>query len=207
MAQSEERDTSTGKGGRVDREAHATDLELVRAALRGEPGATNALIERMGVVPAMVRSQNRKISARLTEEDLDEAAQEALLAVWGKLAAFEGRSRLETWVYGFVVREVLRARDRARRLDRSVEWVAEAEPQGSEGPRVDPDEHGALHASLEQIEAVSARIIHLKHFDVLTFEEIGARLAMPTNTVKTRYYRGLARLRTLLRPQWREQLS
>ena len=39
----------------------------------------------------------------------------------------------------------------------------------------------------------------MKHFEELTFPEIGKRIGMPANTAKTRYYRGLAKLETLMR--------
>jgi DNA-directed RNA polymerase specialized sigma24 family protein len=41
-------------------------------------------------------------------------------------------------------------------------------------------------------------VIRAKHFDGLTFDEIGARLGIPSNTAKTHYYRGIERMRPLL---------
>jgi NAD(P)-dependent dehydrogenase (short-subunit alcohol dehydrogenase family) len=42
--------------------------------------------------------------------------------------------------------------------------------------------------------AREADVIRMKHFEDLTFEEIGTRLGNSINTVKTRYYRGISRL-------------
>ena len=42
-------------------------------------------------------------------------------------------------------------------------------------------------------------MIRLKHFQELTFEEISSRLSIPANTAKTKYYRGLEKLRETLR--------
>ncbi len=58
--------------------------------------------------------------------------------------------------------------------------------------------------SIHALGSPSSDIVRLRHFDGLTFAEIARELEMPTNTVKTRYYRSLGRLRTLLRPLWRE---
>ena len=40
----------------------------------------------------------------------------------------------------------------------------------------------------------------MRHFDELEFDEIGRRLKIPKNTVKTVYYRSLEKLRLRLRP-------
>ena len=38
-------------------------------------------------------------------------------------------------------------------------------------------------------------VLQLKHIEGLTFDQIGERLAISPNTAKTRYYRGLDKLR------------
>ena len=45
----------------------------------------------------------------------------------------------------------------------------------------------------------------MKHFEELTLDQIGQRLQMHPNTVKTRYYRGLAALRDRLASVVREE--
>ena len=59
--------------------------------------------------------------------------------------------------------------------------------------------HRPYHGALERLGGVEAETIRIKHFEGLTFEAVGVRLGIPTNTAKTRYYRGMLRLEKLLR--------
>lgn len=186
-------------------EQHARDLELVRAARGDDPGAAQELAERLACVPAMVRGRNRRLGAPLREEELAEVIQDVLLTVWRRLDSFGGRSRVETWVYGFVVhlvhRRVERERSRPRRLDPEAGGL---ELEVHDDPPEPEDEYRVVHDKLAAIGPPGADIIRLKHFDQLTFEQIGDELDMPVNTVKTRYYRSVERLRALLTPYWRQ---
>jgi RNA polymerase sigma factor (sigma-70 family) len=87
--------------------------------------------------------------------------------------------------------------------DAALEFEAD---QGSTG-RADALEYEYVYACLERLDQIQASIIRLKHFSALTFEEIAARNTMSPNSVKTLYYRGLARLRGLLGPHLREELA
>ena len=64
-----------------------------------------------------------------------------------------------------------------------------------EADTVDDD----IHVALERLGGIEADILRLKHFEGLTFAEIARRMGSPENTVKARYYRGLARLERMLR--------
>ena len=44
----------------------------------------------------------------------------------------------------------------------------------------------------------TSQVIQLRFFEELTFPEIGARLAVPENSAKTLFHRGLQRMRALL---------
>ncbi|MCP3917365.1 MAG: sigma-70 family RNA polymerase sigma factor [bacterium] len=186
-------------------DAHERDLRLVRSASAESPRKAQELAERLSCVPAMVRARHRKIGSPLDEEELTDVIQDTLVAVWAKLDRFQGRSTLETWVYGFVVRELYKGLDRYRRAARRVDFDgSEIEAVADDEKIVDADEYRIVHDSIQTIGPPGSDIIRLKHFELLTFEQIGEQLDMPTNTVKTRYYRGVNRLRSLLRSYWRE---
>ena len=63
------------------------------------------------------------------------------------------------------------------------------------------DEAEVVHAALARLPADEAMVMRLKHFEGLTFDEIGTRQAISPNTVKTRYYRALAAMRAQLGPK------
>lgn len=186
---------------------HRRDREIVEAALAGDPAATDELAARLSSVPAMVRSCHRRLGAPFLEAEVEELVHDTLTRIWTKLASFEGRSTLETWAYGFAVREMLKSLERRRRRPASEslrsEQLHSLPAREVEAPLVDHEEVLIVHEHLEGIGLPASEIIRLRHFEELSFEEIGTRLDSPTNTVKTRYYRGLERLREALRPFWR----
>ncbi|MEM6672992.1 MAG: sigma-70 family RNA polymerase sigma factor [Planctomycetota bacterium] len=199
------REAGSEEQPRTDASRHAEDHALVQAALSGDVRATEALASRLGCIPPMVRSLHRRFGGNLDDEDLLEVTQDVLASIWRKLDRFEGRSKLETWAYGFASRQVLKGLERARKGPRRVDWNEEeaADLQAPVAPA--PDEYRAVHEHVEALGPPGSEIIRMKHFEELTFEQIGGRLDMPTNTVKTRYYRGLDRLRRVLSSAWEER--
>lgn len=188
---------------------HATtdwpnDLALVRAAQRGEPRAVQALADRLACIPGMVRARNRRLGGRLSPHEIEEIVQETVLAMWPKLERYTGGSPIEAWAYGFVVRQHYKAYERARRGPQGVPCT-DLEAEGTQPGELDEGEHRRLHEAIQSLDDSTAEIIHRKVFDGLTFEQIAQELGESINTVKTRYYRGLRRLRERLRGLWKER--
>ena len=71
-------------------------------------------------------------------------------------------------------------------------WLATA-------PERDVFQRERIAKSLDSLDDATREIIRLKHFEDRTFEEIALLQCCSPNTIKTRYYRGLVRLRTQLR--------
>lgn len=178
------------------------DLALVRTALRGDVVATEQLFARLGCVARMLAARNSESHPSLPATELEDLVQETLFALWRKLAEYDGRGRLESWAFGFAVLELHAHR---RRADRFRGLLSRAEAQLPRTPSAPASERSAgedierVHAALAAIDRADADVVRLKHFDELSFEAIAARLAEPSSTVKTRYYRALARLRFQLR--------
>jgi RNA polymerase sigma-70 factor (ECF subfamily) len=171
---------------------HAEDLELARRASAREPEALRRFAERAACVPAYLRHRAARAGFRLTPAVLDDVTQDTYLAVWRKLSSYRGESRLETWVCGFAFHQLRKhwegcARRGGRALDEANEPGSPAKP---------PDEARELvERALERLGPPAEDVIRLKHYEELTFESIGLRLGLSTNTTKSHYYRGLARLR------------
>lgn len=179
---------------------HAADLELVRRVLRGEPAAEGAFLARMTCARRFLAYKNASFGAPLGGHELEDTLQSVLLAVWRKLGEYSGAGTLEAWVYRFVYLELV---SRVHALDRRPADLhalsQEAEPVAEARAVPDPLECERLYRGLERLEPLAAEIIRLKHLEACTFEELSARLAIPVNTAKTRYYRGMEKLRQLLR--------
>jgi len=179
------------------------DVELARAAREGDAEALARLSERLACVPGLVRSMHGRLGRPLHEDEVEEVVQETLTVLWSKLAQFDGRSALETWVYGFCGTQLIKSLERKRRRSKVVyghEADRSAVAPGADLARI---EFEWVHAALDRLDPPADDVVRLKHFEELTFDEIGERLAISPNTAKTHYYRALERLRTTLAPLWR----
>ncbi|MEZ5962527.1 MAG: sigma-70 family RNA polymerase sigma factor [Planctomycetota bacterium] len=171
------------------------DLDLVRRALRRDDRALHELGRRLQCVPRILAARNARVGRPLGDEDVLEAAHEVIARVWAQLGEFRGQAALESWVYRFCEFELINAVRRKRRAPRPVD---EAELVGPDiAPAVDVER---VYSSIDRLTRDEAVVVRSKHFDDLTFEEIADRDQVPLATVKSRYYRGLEKLRYWLTP-------
>ena len=180
---------------------YAADLDLVRRALLRDPEALNTLVQHLSRVPASVRVKNKRMGSPLKAEEEKDAAQEALTAIWAKLNTFSGRSKLDTWIFGFAATQVLKAVQRkARRRIVSDPNALEGESApSSDEPAVDST---VIHAAIDRLDPGSAEVVRMRHFEDLSFEDIALRTGEKLNTVKARYYRSMPKLQEELLPRW-----
>ena len=173
------------------------DLALVQRVTSGDREAIETFLERMRCVPRMLASRNQRLGSPIDASELEDLAQETLIAVWRKLSTYNGSAPLEAWVYRFVHLEMLyRLRQRGRRPALLGEAPVDT-PAPSEETVLE-DESALIYGIVETVGPPEADIIRWKHFDGLTFREISDRLSMELGTVKSRYYRGLSKLRERL---------
>jgi len=193
-----------GQNGSHDLAGHSEDLELVREILRGRSEAEERFVKRMRCVPLILESRNSRLGSPLDEEDLKDLVQETLAVVWRKLDTYAGRSSLETWVYSYCTNQLMNAIRSKQRSPRLAGDDAEEMAADARRPSTTFDEFELVDGCLERLDGFPAEIIRMKFFGDLTFNQIGARLGIPENSAKTHYYRGMNRLRTLVRPLLRE---
>ena len=77
-----------------------------------------------------------------------------------------------------------------------------AKMSGKNGSRADFYED--IYFGLERVDPLQAVVIRSKHFGGKTFEEIAEAQGISSNTAKTRYYRGLIKLRAFMDPRRQE---
>lgn len=145
----------------------------------------------MQCVPRFLSVLNLRMGGRLSPHDLSDLAQDVFVIVWRKLPDYAGEGSLESWVFRiclFEARNYLRRRSRQRGLN--LEEIGEP---ATEAAAI--DELSGVLARLERLKPEERQVVHAKHVDDLTFEQIAHQLGISINTAKSRYYRGLARLR------------
>lgn len=175
---------------------HAEDVALVQAVLRAEAPAIEQFVERLSFTACALRSLNRRLGNLLSSEDLDDLTQDILVSLWPRLTDYNGSSALETWVYGYCFNGIMNAVRKAQRRKRVEPFQDSQEDRSPSAP--DVEELDQVRRSLTRLEERYASVIRMRFFDELSFEQIGARLALPPNTVKTHLYRGLKRLGELV---------
>lgn len=156
------------------------------------------LIERLTCVKRMLRARNRAMGFPLTPSELDDVEQDTVLTVLRRLGDFRPFAPLESWVLGvcaFRMRDAIRNKVKRHRRSVSLECEMVQCVEGEETTMGDWSESEAL---LRRLGGIEADVIRLKHFEDLTFDQIGLRLDIPANTAKSHYYRGLQRLRDLI---------
>ena len=165
-----------------------TDDELVRLAQAGDAGAFDQLVVRHQA--AVFRAA---LAALRVPEDAEEAAQDALVRAWQKLASFRGDATFRTWLLSI-------AWNRALSRRRSVAaWFSRRAPiEAADGVRegaVGPIE--ALHeralarhvaAAIEQLSPKLRDALLLAQSGEYGYDEIAAMLGVPVGTLKSRVF-------------------
>ena len=171
---------------------------MVQEALGGRSEALEALLQRLARLPGMVRAKHRRMGSPLDAHEFADAMQEALAAIWSKLAAFEGRAAFDTWAYRFAANELLRAVDHKHRrqsMVAGVDALRACDVDAQVEAAVDP---AIMYACLAELERECAEVIHQRFFERRTFAQIALENNVPLGTAKTHFYRGMKRLRELL---------
>ena len=170
------------------------DLRLVQAASNGDAEA----IDR---IAARISRAARRQTAHCLADEREELVQGVLFALWSKLASFDGSKSLEAWTYGFVAVEHLKLRQRAS-SDRCIRPLQESDLTGRHQPRMAREDRAFVRESLRALKSTQQIIVRLIHFEEQRFSEVADELSLPRATVKSKYYRGLDRLRERLRSLW-----
>jgi len=154
----------------------------------------------MRVVGRLLAARNARLGRPLRDDELEDLTQETLLLVWRKLEGFAGRASLETWVYRFCYLELMNWLRKKSRLPRPLSELSDdshAEPVAPAA--AEPGEDVGLESILRHLAPREAEVIRLRHVEQCTPNEICELLAISLSSVKTHYYRGLEKLRSVLK--------
>jgi RNA polymerase sigma-70 factor, ECF subfamily len=172
--------------------AALSDIVLAARARDGDRRAVATLAERHA--PAV-----RRIASYLLPDphDAEDAAQEALAKLCGRIGQFRGESQFSTWLYSLAANTCrdLALRQRRRR-HQPLELVAE--PAGRDEPQalaLQRDERRRLAERMAALSGDQRQVMVMKDVLSLSYEEIAAVLDMPVGTVKCHAHRGRARMR------------
>jgi RNA polymerase sigma factor (sigma-70 family) len=170
-----------GKLPKVPANLPGVDPENVAAAQQGDALALDALLDELA--PYV-----RRLCARIAPAGADDAAQEALLAVFRGLPSLRAPEAIMTWVRSVTVRTAIRLA-RQHDLEAPVEGTPMDPCASSLEGLVDIDD------ALARLPVSQRVVLVLRTREGLSEQEIATTLGIPAGTVKSRLHRARAAFR------------
>ena len=172
--------------------------ELVRAAAEGDQDAFAQLV-------ALYEKRVYALALRTTgnQEDAADVAQEAFLAAWRGLPSFRGEAGFSTWLYRLASNAAIDQlrRNRRQREEASLDAGEMDTPDQSPGPQEAAEGSELQRAVADGLASLSEdhrRILLLREYQELSYEEIAGQLGVDLGTVKSRLSRARGALRKIL---------
>jgi RNA polymerase sigma-70 factor, ECF subfamily len=168
-------------------------------------------------MPRLLRVARRLLRS---EEDARDAVQDAFVAAFRSIDAFEATSRLSTWLHRILVNACLmKLRAQRRRPEEDIELYLprflsdghQAEPAAewaeSAQTRLERSELcGLVRRSIDELPEIYRAVLILRDLEELTTDEVATMLGTTANAVKIRLHRARQALRSLLDPHLRAVL-
>ncbi|WP_114968876.1 RNA polymerase sigma factor [Rhodoferax ferrireducens] len=180
----------------------SSDAELVSLALAGNDLAFARIMRRYNRL--LFRTAR---SILKSDDDTQDALQEAYLRAWRALASFRADARLSTWLVRIVVNEALGRlrRGGAQVLPLSAAIETDGEPlelQMQANPDEQPDRVAMRAQVRQQMEAridtlpdAFRAVFMLRGVEEMSVEEVATALGLPEATVRSRFFRARGILR------------
>jgi RNA polymerase sigma-70 factor (ECF subfamily) len=163
----------------------------VQAAAGGDPSATKELLlELLPRIRNLVRYLVRG------DREVDDIAQDAMVAVLSDLSAYRGEGRLEAWVDRIVARLTIAHLRKQRAESKREEDFRSELTLVNRNPQVDEYLHRRhAVALLDELPLEQRHTLVLHHVLDMTVPEVAAELGLPMETVRSRLRLAKARLR------------
>ena len=160
---------------------HAT---LVQQIAQGDQQAFAALYR------ALERPVYRFVLTKLNRPaDASDVLHDVFMEVWRSASRFEGRSKVQTWIFGIAYRksiDVLRKSGRFVPSDDAPEQVDET--VSAEACVIAAQEADHLRYCLKQLKTDQRQVVALAFYEDMSYSEIASIADVPEGTVKSRVY-------------------
>jgi RNA polymerase sigma-70 factor (ECF subfamily) len=130
---------------------------------------------------------------------VEEALNDTLMVVWRRPEAYNGASKVSTWIFAIAYRTALKAR--ARQDEPVEDPAAHARPSLEAGPEREVSQRqtqAILWSAMAELSAEHRAVVDLTYFHEAGYREIAEILDCPVGTVKTRMLHARRRLKGLL---------
>ena len=170
--------------------AETSDESLMLGFQRGSAEAFTELFARYrGPIYGFFRR-------RLTDASrAEELCQETFIAILRGAARYELRATFRTYLYAIAMKQLFAERRRSARSEQNI-----VDPPDLQTPAADTDAAIWVRHAIGQLEPDHRDVLLLREYEELSYEEIGALLHLPVNTVRSRLFRARMALRDRLLP-------
>ncbi len=153
-----------------------------------------------------------------SDDDAQDAFQDAMLSAFKAIARFDGQSRLSTWLHRIVVNACLmKLRSKRRRPEKSIDHhLPTFDDTGHQSPSSRPwkpagtngieteEARRMVRQAVEQLPDSYRVVLMLRDVEGLDTLEVALLLEMSESAVKTRLHRARQALKELLDPHMRD---
>jgi RNA polymerase sigma-70 factor (ECF subfamily) len=173
------------------------DGDLVLQTLQGDREAFGKLVDRY-------QKPVFNVALRMLHDDADaeDAAQAAFIRAYQKLGSFDQAQKFFSWLYRIVVNESLNMLKQRNRFERFKGGAGEEVVDGADQERdagVEQEmRERQIQDGLMELRVDHRAVIVLKHFEGLSYTEIGEILEISEKTVKSRLFTARTILRNVL---------
>jgi RNA polymerase sigma-70 factor, ECF subfamily len=168
-----------------------SDSDLVVQCLNGDSGAFDQLVLRYQL--PMYRTALGIVGDPDAARDI---TQNGLVKSWEKLDTYDSSHRFYSWLYRIIINESLNHIRSLRRME-----PVPSTRQDDQTPfqiMVDKEEHKRLHDAIARLHEDQRIVLHLRHFEELSYQEIAEVLQIEEIKVKSRLFSARLKLRELL---------
>lgn len=173
------------------------DLTLVRECLAGKRDAFGVLVGRH-------QKAVFNVALRMTKDyqEAQDITQTVFIKAYGRLHEYNSRYKFFSWVYRMAVNESLNSLKRRQRFETLTGEHGYPAPEQTPESDYEESETGRnVQNALMLLKVEYRAIIVLKHFQELSYQEIGYILDLPEKTVKSRLFTARQMLKQVLLKQ------
>lgn len=173
-----------------------SDETLIKKALGGNKGAWLKLVKRYEKLV-----YNYALRMVSSPDDAMDLLQDTFMAVFRNLETFRGDSAFKSWLMKIAHYRCIEFY-RKRKSTVDYELIPEAFNEDGENcpemSALNQQQGDEVVAAMSKLPVNQRAVIEMKFFQHLTFDDIAGQLGISSNTVKSRLYAGLEKMKQVL---------